>query len=1074
MKKILISSSIGFVLLLMFLILPVKSVSAIESLNSNLQYVQTEIGGNMVYHLVDTTKMEQNEKSNIKTTNASITEDAVTSIHFTIHDPEHIQTINSNDINVLGKNYYSSDMYYYELQSGSYIITQTTDGWLVNVSGIDWTSANEAIVSVKTSKYLFYTTAYHSQVGSTIALIVDDTYTTINPNVTYAGSGFSCKLQLNLIDPSGKACFVGTISSDILVPSGKYDIQVLGKDTSYGYYLTKTNAVIDKNSNTITFNNNEAGIVEAGINDDSATNNFKLNSFVAMRGDYSVYYPTFGFNSNLVYVSNFDYTFISSAIMSQSGWIYSYLKLISFSINNNTYKLSVGTKLKSAFGPMYSVYGKGNSFSDIYICDEFKNRLVSSRGPTPNDAQPTGLLTLTDSNGIRTNITASNGVMPVVQLPNTTGTYDMSYSVTGGILSVTPLTGQKITIGDTSSGFILAPTNGPNMVSTSNITSNEIDLKWEDYYSSNSFNIYRATSSTGPFTVIGTSYSTAFFDTTVQPSTSYWYQVTAMRNSIESVPSSMIKVDTNNIAVQDKSVTFTLEDINHSSIFDLNNFRVIGKYIYGNGVNSYNYQNEGGNVPYISKTDSGWSVKYNNFKWNRMQEKTLVIKNSYLLIRRITQNDEGKVIPITINDNDYKALTINVPFAEGSFSLNGILVSQVDQNGVKMTLANVSSSTKLPLGNYNMIIRGTDNSKGYFVFKENFNLSQQNNIVTLDRNELGIVKVNLNSANYVAKLFDFSANSQKYNESYGLTTSIGVYSEFYLSKLNYYNFNIGYMINNNFSLNYNIPRTVDIQDDSTIINLDTILHSKFNLADRIYGQGECINGAVNIYDSYNNCCFFYSSNTATFEFKDSNGNIVASSTASNPTSPALVVPNIEGTYDVTYSVNGSSIPIEPSTTKITISSTSLASKPLNLTTTSIKINEIDLAWDSVSTASWYYIYRSTGDDSYNLLVRTSNTNSFKDLNINPATKYKYYVVAVNEAGAGAPSDTLSVESLSDHLPGDVNGDGIIDNSDFTSFKDFLLNRIYSFTSGNGFHLADVDGDGIITSRDYVLLRRMSK
>ncbi|MDQ2086827.1 dockerin type I domain-containing protein [Herbivorax sp. ANBcel31] len=58
----------------------------------------------------------------------------------------------------------------------------------------------------------------------------------------------------------------------------------------------------------------------------------------------------------------------------------------------------------------------------------------------------------------------------------------------------------------------------------------------------------------------------------------------------------------------------------------------------------------------------------------------------------------------------------------------------------------------------------------------------------------------------------------------------------------------------------------------------------------------------------------------------------------------------------------------------------------------------------------------------------------------------------------------------DIMIGDLNGDGIIDSSDYVLLSRYLLEIIDEFPVGN-IEAADINGDGVIDSADYVLLGR---
>jgi len=70
--------------------------------------------------------------------------------------------------------------------------------------------------------------------------------------------------------------------------------------------------------------------------------------------------------------------------------------------------------------------------------------------------------------------------------------------------------------------------------------SSQIGLTWTASFGATAYNIYRATSSAGPYTLIATSTSAAFTDTSVTDTTAYWYVVTALDAGGETLDSNQV------------------------------------------------------------------------------------------------------------------------------------------------------------------------------------------------------------------------------------------------------------------------------------------------------------------------------------------------------------------------------------------------------------------------------------------------------------------------------------------------------------------------------------------------------
>lgn len=135
-----------------------------------------------------------------------------------------------------------------------------------------------------------------------------------------------------------------------------------------------------------------------------------------------------------------------------------------------------------------------------------------------------------------------------------------TFSVSGVSLPLTLNAGQtaSATIGFTpsaagSANATVTAMSSSNSVGTLGLTgtgvqpppppTHTVDLSWSASTSPNilAYNVYRAPSSSGPFTKVGNVAGTTFSDTTVQSGQTYFYEVTAVDNTnLESAPSSPV------------------------------------------------------------------------------------------------------------------------------------------------------------------------------------------------------------------------------------------------------------------------------------------------------------------------------------------------------------------------------------------------------------------------------------------------------------------------------------------------------------------------------------------------------
>lgn len=82
---------------------------------------------------------------------------------------------------------------------------------------------------------------------------------------------------------------------------------------------------------------------------------------------------------------------------------------------------------------------------------------------------------------------------------------------------------------------------------------------------------------------------------------------------------------------------------------------------------------------------------------------------------------------------------------------------------------------------------------------------------------------------------------------------------------------------------------------------------------------------------------------------------------------------------------------------------STISTPDNLSATTLSSNEIYLNWDSVSSATSYYIYRATSYSGTYSKIDTVSTSYYYDTNVSDDTIYYYKVQAHNSSGTSAYS-----------------------------------------------------------------------
>lgn len=132
-------------------------------------------------------------------------------------------------------------------------------------------------------------------------------------------------------------------------------------------------------------------------------------------------------------------------------------------------------------------------------------------------------------------------------------------------------------------------------------------------------------------------------------------------------------------------------------------------------------------------------------------------------------------------------------------------------------------------------------------------------------------------------------------------------------------------------------------------------------------------------------------------------------------------------------------------------------------------DQIDLSWDTVSSATEYDIYRSNAPGGpYGLPIGTAITNSYQDTdNILPTLDYYYQV----KAKIGTCESELSVEvsgvaACALGALSDINGNGRVDGRDLS-----ILARAFGSADGDARYngRADLNRDGLIDGEDLSIL-----
>ncbi len=130
------------------------------------------------------------------------------------------------------------------------------------------------------------------------------------------------------------------------------------------------------------------------------------------------------------------------------------------------------------------------------------------------------------------------------------------------------------------------------------------------------------------------------------------------------------------------------------------------------------------------------------------------------------------------------------------------------------------------------------------------------------------------------------------------------------------------------------------------------------------------------------------------------------------------------------------------------------SVPTGLTATPSGADQIYLSWNSSSSASYYYLYRSTSYSGTYTLVTSTNSTSYTDSGLSIYTTYYYKVMAVNSLGSSDYSSIVNATTSTVSYPyGAINlsiSCQLQPAPHLLGFRQFGLNLLYlPFSSSSG-------------------------
>ncbi len=197
-----------------------------------------------------------------------------------------------------------------------------------------------------------------------------------------------------------------------------------------------------------------------------------------------------------------------------------------------------------------------------------------------------------------------------------------------------------------------------------------------------------------------------------------------------------------------------------------------------------------------------------------------------------------------------------------------------------------------------------------------------------------------------------------------------------------------------------------------------------------------------------------------------NGTAVGTSNASAFTVTGLTAATL---YTFTVSAVNLETPAESEQSPgLQVTTAAIPNGPGNLHTTRITADSVSLAWNAVTGATGYTVYRDDDPVGEDL-----TTTSFTDVGLTLNTSYSYYVTATTPAGESGESNTLTVKTTDGKGRDavwaktfrmmDIDGDGVMS---FEEYMDGHTARTAKVVGVHRFEYSDTDLSGDLTLTEY--------
>jgi fibronectin type 3 domain-containing protein len=536
----------------------------------------------------------------------------------------------------------------------------------------------------------------------------------------------------------------------------------------------------------------------------------------------------------------------------------------------------------------------------------------------------------------------------------------------------------------------------PDNVRVTSVTDGSISFTWNAVNGASGYNIYRSSSVDGVYTKVNSSVVTQVFyaDTGLSSNTNYHYRVSAVTNSIESVLSSVLSVATllpapENLritAATDISVSLGWDALSGASGYNV--YRSVSENGTYTKINSFviiavSYTNTGvsADTNYYYKICAVSSEGVEGIRSNAVSVATPISAPNNVRVTSVTDNSISlawNAVNRASGYNIYRSSSVNGTYTK----LNLPLISDVTYDDIGLS-SNIGYYYKV-----SVVVDGIESLQSNAIFGATVLPAPGNLRVTAVTD--ASVSLEWNTVTGASGYNVYRSNTENGNYSKVNTIAIAstTFTDTGLAAFTAYYYKIRPVASGAEGLQSTPVSGTTLLAVPSNVRISAVTDSTISLA------WDAVNAAsgYNIYRSASENGTYSKVNTAAVTVFTDTGL------------------NVSTTYYYKISaVKGDNESMRSNA----VSCVTLMSAPGNVRISSVTDNSISLAWNAVSGASGYNVYRSTSENGTYTKVNTNTVidTTFTDTGLTAFTVYYYKVSPVSGGADGILSSPVSGTTL---------------------------------------------------------------